>query len=91
MMNELEGVCNPIIAKMYLGGADGLGMGGGINDVGLSYGGAAPATDVAAPATNVSGIFSIFIYFLVSKCLYYIGSMADQLTIWYDVCGLQLV
>ncbi|MFS7986831.1 putative Heat shock protein 70 family [Helianthus anomalus] len=52
-MKELEGGCNPIITKMYQGGADGSGMGGGMDEASASYGAAAHATDV-------SGIFSIF-------------------------------
>ncbi|KAI7729295.1 hypothetical protein M8C21_018515 [Ambrosia artemisiifolia] len=39
-MKELEGVCNPIIARMYQGGAGGPDMGGGMDDDGPSAGGA---------------------------------------------------
>ncbi|KAM0005019.1 putative Heat shock protein 70 family [Helianthus debilis subsp. tardiflorus] len=39
-MKELEGVCNPIIAKMYQGGANGPDMGGGMDSDGPSAGGA---------------------------------------------------
>ncbi|GKC77528.1 heat shock cognate 70 kDa protein 2 [Tanacetum coccineum] len=38
-MKELEGVCNPIIAKMYQGGAGGPYMGGGMDADGPSAGG----------------------------------------------------
>ncbi|KAJ0569103.1 putative Heat shock protein 70 family [Helianthus annuus] len=39
-MKELEGVCNPIIAKMYQGGAGGPDMGGSMDEDAPSAGGA---------------------------------------------------
>ncbi|KAM0011285.1 putative Heat shock protein 70 family [Helianthus debilis subsp. tardiflorus] len=39
-LKELEGVCNPIIAKMYQGGVGGPDMGGGMDEDGPSAGGA---------------------------------------------------
>lgn len=41
-MKELESLCNPIIAKMYQGGADG-GMGGAMDEDGPSVGGGSGA------------------------------------------------
>ncbi|KAI3782344.1 hypothetical protein L2E82_12389 [Cichorium intybus] len=41
-MKELEGICNPIIARMYQGSAGGPDMGGGMEDDGPSTGGAGP-------------------------------------------------
>ncbi|KAI7732589.1 hypothetical protein M8C21_024195 [Ambrosia artemisiifolia] len=38
-MKELEGICNPIIAKMYQGGAGGPDMGGGMGADGASASG----------------------------------------------------
>ncbi|KAI7737525.1 hypothetical protein M8C21_033528 [Ambrosia artemisiifolia] len=35
-MKELEGICNPIIARMYQGGAGGPDMGGGMDEDGPS-------------------------------------------------------
>ncbi|KAJ9550058.1 hypothetical protein OSB04_022601 [Centaurea solstitialis] len=40
-MKALEGICNPIIARMYQGGAGGPDMGGGMDDDGPSTGGGA--------------------------------------------------
>ncbi|XP_021995433.2 heat shock 70 kDa protein 2-like, partial [Helianthus annuus] len=41
-LKELEGICNPIIAKMYQGGAGGPDMDGDMDEDGPSAGGAGP-------------------------------------------------
>ena len=41
-MKELEGVCNPVIQKMYAAGGGGGGMPGGMPDMGAAAGGAPP-------------------------------------------------